>query len=157
MKKYSSSDKESSGSSGIIIKVQPFFIKLKFFMINYESFLQIFIVKSHMAIFCQKRGTRQLALVLGTHFTYLQHIFSTLYLVLHLKSKTTSQHPLDIIDSQIRSPCHYKIYCVKLYYYWCLIQFFEFLLLKCKQMYTQYSSSHKCHCQELIFFLALLF
>ena len=45
-------------------------------------------------------------------FPNLHHIFSTLWLLLHLESETTYQHPINIIDIQRHDPHPSKNYCV---------------------------------------------
>ena len=96
-------------------------------------------------------------LLLICNFPILQFIISTLWLLLHLHYETTSQHPLSIIDSQRRGPRHSKCDCVNHLYYMCEIESLQSLLLQYRQMYTQYSASQICHCQEMISFLNLLF
>ena len=88
-------------------------------------------------------------------FPNLQYTISTLWLWLHLNFETNSQYPIGIIDSQRRDTHHPKSDCVKHLYYLCDIESFQSLLLKYKQMYTQYSASNTHHCQELIYFLIL--
>ena len=91
------------------------------------------------------------------YFPIIQYKISTIWLLLHLNSETTSQHPIGLIDSQRRGPHHSKSDCVNHLYYLCEIESLQYLLLQYRQMYTQYSDSQRCHCQDLISFLILLF
>ena len=80
-----------------------------------------------------------------------------LWLLLHLNSETTSQHPISVIDSKRCGPHHSKSDCVNHVYYLFDIDSFQSLLFQYRQMYTKYSASHRFHFQELIYFLILLF
>ena len=90
-------------------------------------------------------------------FPNLQYEISTLWLLLHLNSETTSQHPIGIIDSRRRGPHNSKSDCVNNLYYMCEIESLQSLLIQYKHMYTQYSASNRYHCQELIYFMIWLF
>ena len=89
-------------------------------------------------------------------FPILQYIILTLWLFLHLNSETTSQHPIGLIYSRRSGPHHSKCGCVNHRYYLCEIESFQYLLLQYRQIYTQYSASHRFHFQELISFLISL-
>ena len=65
------------------------------------NIFQIYIIQGQTDIFFPDTGYAIIgSLDLYSIFTNPQHIFSNLWLVLHIKSETTSQHPINIIDSQ---------------------------------------------------------
>ena len=86
-------------------------------------------------------------------FPNLQYTILTICLFLHLNYETTSQHPIGLIDSQRYGPHRSKRDCLNHLYYLCEIYSFQSFILQYKQMYTQYSASQRCHCQELISFI----
>ena len=75
-------------------------------MINDEYFLNILIIQSKTAIFPETWYTIIDFCSWYSIFTNLQHRLSTLWLLLHLKSKTTSHHPINLVYSQMHGPCN---------------------------------------------------
>ena len=158
MQKYPWSDKVPSSFSGIPIKVHPSVLldyNISWSMINIFSYLHHIELDYHILI-------ETWLLIIGSCswysiFPYLQYTFPTLWLLLHLHYETTYQHFIGLIDSQRRGTNHSKSNSVNHLYYLWEIDSFQSLLLQYRHIYTQYSASQRCHCQELISFLIWLF
>ena len=90
-------------------------------------------------------------------FPILQYTISTHWLLLHLNSETTSQHPIGTIDIQMHGTHHSKSDCMNHLYYLCEIESLQYFLLQYRQMYTKYYARKICHFQEMISFLILFF
>ena len=129
------------------------FIIFYFFLINNESFLNIFIINSQTDIFGQKLVIEYWFLLLILYFPSLQYKLSNLWLLLQDNFKMTFQPHISIIDSKNHHPHHSRSEYVNSCCFWKYIELLKSFLLQCKQMYKKYSASHKYHFLELIFCL----
>ena len=113
MQKYSWSEKVPSSSSGNQIKVHPSVLS----NCNCSWSMKKKIPDLHHIEPDNHILQETWLLILGSCSLYaifliLQYIISTLCLLLHMNSETTSQHPIGLIDSQRRGPHHSKNDCV---------------------------------------------
>ena len=128
----------SSGFSGIPNKPYPAFLS------NYncsQSMINLFSVslsyRARLPYFARNMVHDNWLLLLMFNFSNLQYTISTLWLLLHLNSKITYQHPIGLIDCQRRVTHHSKSEYLNHLYYLCEIQSLQSLLLQYNQMYSQ--------------------
>ena len=69
-------------------------------MVNDKYFSRYSSYRARLPYFSRKKVHNQWLLLLIFNFPNLQYKFSTLWLLLHLNSETTYQHPIGIIDFQ---------------------------------------------------------
>ena len=125
-------------------------------MVNDKSFFRYSLYRSRLPYFERNMAFDTWILILTCNLPIIKYTISNLWLLLHLNYETTSQHPVSLIDSQRRGLHHSKRDCLNHLYYLCEIEYFPSLLLQYRRMYTQYSASKICHCQELIYFPDLI-
>ena len=120
MQTYSPPDKVPSSFSGIPIKSHPAFLS------NFNclwSMINIFYgsssYRSRLPYFERNMVQDNWLLFLIYNFPYLQYTISTVLLLIHLNSETTSQHPTGLIDSRRHDLIHSRSDCVNRIYYLC--------------------------------------